>query len=111
MTDGEWVAGLEAGAKLRFLVRLSCELTIVGRDSYEVGGEGLTNPRHLRRINEIQHRVSACLDQLLSGCCPKGFDTSIAEWVLGERDPALNSLLKYGWRQAKLHIEPYLTVN
>ncbi len=34
------------------------ELTIIARDSYEVGGDSLTNPQRMRRINEIQHRVS-----------------------------------------------------
>ena len=47
--------------KEEFLSHLIYELTVLMRDSYEVGGEGLTNPRRARLINEIQHRVSALL--------------------------------------------------
>lgn len=44
-----------------FLAHLIYELTIVMRDSYEVGGDSLANPQRARRINEVQHRVSAFL--------------------------------------------------
>jgi hypothetical protein len=43
--------------KIDFLVQLAHTLTILARDTYEVGGEGLTQPSRLRRINEVQHRV------------------------------------------------------
>ena len=47
--------------KEEFLAHLSYELTIVMRDSYEVGVDSLANPQRARRINEVQHRVSALL--------------------------------------------------
>jgi hypothetical protein len=40
---------------------------IVARESYEVGGDGLTNPQWARRVNEVQHRVSALLWASLRG--------------------------------------------
>jgi hypothetical protein len=43
--------------KTDFLLRLAHEMTILARDTYEVGDVGLTNPSRLRRINEVQHRV------------------------------------------------------
>jgi hypothetical protein len=43
--------------KIDFLVHLAHALTILARDTYEVGGEGLTQPARLRRITEVQHRV------------------------------------------------------
>ncbi len=43
--------------KIDFLVQLAHALTILARDTYEVGGEGLTEPSRLRRLNEVQHRV------------------------------------------------------
>ncbi len=43
--------------KINFLVHLAHALTILARDTYEVGGEGLTQPSRLRRITEVQHRV------------------------------------------------------
>jgi hypothetical protein len=43
--------------KIDFLVHLAHALTILARDTYEVGGEGLTQPARLRRMTEVQHRV------------------------------------------------------
>jgi hypothetical protein len=51
--------------KKEFVALLMYELTLVARDSYEVGQDGLTNPQRVRRINETQHRVSAYLLALL----------------------------------------------
>ena len=51
--------------KKEFLAQLSYELTVVARGCYEVGTENLTDPRSMRRINEVQHRVSAFLWALL----------------------------------------------
>jgi hypothetical protein len=47
--------------KIDFLIRLTHALTILARDTYEVGGEGLTQPSRLRRMNEVQHWVTSCL--------------------------------------------------
>lgn len=68
--EAAWISALPLECQLRFLARLSFGLTVVGRDSYEVGTDDLTHPRQLRRVNEIQHRVAACLSQLLDGTCP-----------------------------------------
>jgi hypothetical protein len=52
--------------KEEFIAHLIHTLTIIARDSYEVGGDGLTNPQRVRRINELQHRVSDFLCASLS---------------------------------------------
>ena len=51
--------------KEEFLAQLIHELSVVARDSYEIGQDGLTNPQRVRRINEVLHRVSAFLCALL----------------------------------------------
>ena len=51
--------------KTDFLARLAHSLTILARDTYEVGRNGLTNPSRLRTLNEVQHRVTAFLLALL----------------------------------------------
>ena len=51
--------------KIAFLIHLAHALTILARDTYEVGGEGLTEPSRLRRITEVQHRVLGCLIALM----------------------------------------------
>lgn len=43
--------------QIDFLLYFAHALTILARDTYEVGTEGVTNPSRLRHINELQHRV------------------------------------------------------
>jgi hypothetical protein len=99
-----WIGSLALDHKLRFLARLSFEITIAGRHSYEAGTDELTNPRQLRRVNEVQHRVTACLSQLLTGTCPDGFEASIVQWVLAAPDPELKHILQWSWIEAKTHV-------
>jgi hypothetical protein len=68
--------------KKEFLAQLMYELTVFARDGYEVGGEGLTDPQRVRRINEIQHCLSAFLGQLLRGDSRRYPDDSIVRIVL-----------------------------
>jgi hypothetical protein len=44
-----------------FLLRFAHAVTILARDTYEVGEKGLTNPSRLRLINEVQHRILSFL--------------------------------------------------
>jgi len=97
--EGQWLASLDARAKARFLATLSYELTIFGRAAYEVGTNGLTRPELLRHINEIQHRVSACLSQLLQGESDESFERSIADWVLDAPDSELNGWTSQAWQR------------
>ncbi len=68
--------------KKEFLAQLMYELTVVARDSYEVGQEGLTDPRRVRVINEVQHCLSAFLRQLLRGDARRYPDDSIVRIVM-----------------------------
>lgn len=77
---------LPVQSRLRFVARLSFELTIAGRSSYEAGTDELARPRQLRLVNEIQHRVISCLSQLVNGNCPDHVLTSMADWVLASQD-------------------------
>jgi hypothetical protein len=99
--EGEWMVGLDAGAKARFLAVLVHELTIAGRGSYIPQGDGLTNPELLRGINEIQHRVSACLSQLLSGDADVSFERSIAGWALTSSNEDVKAHSTTAWKAAK----------
>ena len=100
-----WIRTLTSDHKVRFLARLSFEITVAGRNSYEAGTDELTYPRQLRRINEIQHRVTACLSQLLEGTCSDGFELSIPKWVLTEPDGELKAMLERGWAEAKMRVQ------
>jgi hypothetical protein len=102
--ETEWIASLAPDFAVRFLARLSWEITVAGRNSYEAGSDELTNPRQLRKVNELQHRVAACLSQLLEGRCPDGFVQSIALRVLTTDDNELRHILQWSWIAARKHV-------
>lgn len=56
-----------AQEKTEFLLLLAHALTVLARETYEPGGDGLTEPSRLRRINEVQHRVLSSLIALRRG--------------------------------------------
>ena len=64
MTDDKAVSvfmSFSSEEKKEFLAQLMYELTLIVRDNYETGQDGLCNPQRVRRANEVQHRVSAFL--------------------------------------------------
>jgi len=103
-SEGEWLVSLDEKRKLVFLATLGHELTIAGRNSYTVQEEGLDNPTQLRTINEIQHRVLACLREILTGQPNVEFQGAIAGWVLGQSDTELQGIMLWAWRTAKERI-------
>ena len=56
---------LPPNEQLRVLAGFGHNLTMVARDTHEVGGKGLLLPERLRNINEVQHRVLAHIHALL----------------------------------------------
>lgn len=75
-----------AEEKKEFVAQLMHELTIVARDSYEAGQDGLTNPARVRRVNEVQHRLSAFLGKLLREDPRRYPDETIVRIVLEHPD-------------------------
>ena len=51
--------------KMMILARLSHQITIFARDTYELENEGLSEPEKLRCINEIMHRILGQLNKHL----------------------------------------------
>jgi hypothetical protein len=72
--------------KEEFLAHLMHALTVIARDSYEVGDDGLTNPQRVRRINEVQHRVSAYLYTLLRNDAQRYPDDVLMKIILEHPD-------------------------
>ncbi|XHS77840.1 hypothetical protein ACFJGW_19300 [Burkholderiaceae bacterium UC74_6] len=99
--EGRWLADPPHESKLRFLAVLAREHTIVGRNSYRPQTEELDKPGQLRNVNEVQHRVVACLAQLLNGSCAQSFQESIAGQVLVQSDPELSPLMQFAWWHTK----------
>lgn len=79
-------SGYSLEEKRDFLAGLSHELTIVARDSYEAGGDGLTDPRRMRLINEVQHSLSGFLWALLRGDSQRYPDNVLVGIILEQPD-------------------------
>lgn len=47
-----------------FLIRFAHDLTILGRDCYEIDGTGVDHPKRLRYVNEMQHRIMGAVMEL-----------------------------------------------
>jgi hypothetical protein len=56
---------LSALEQARFLARFMYELTLEGRNFYSSGGEQPIDANKLRFINEVQHRVTRFIEQIL----------------------------------------------
>lgn len=61
----EIFSDLSNNEKAAFLAQLAWELTVAARETYKVGTEDLTNPKLMRLINEIQHRILSQLSAIL----------------------------------------------
>jgi hypothetical protein len=80
---------------------LANNLTVVGRNSYQVQTEDLDQPRQLRRTNEILNRVTSCLRDALIGSESSGFVESMGPLVLEPSDDELLQLTHWAWQDAK----------
>ena len=75
--------------KKEFLAQLMYELTLVARESYKAGGEGLSEPQRVKRVNEVQHRVSAFLLALLRDEPQRYPDDVLVRIILEQPDDAV----------------------
>ena len=99
--QSDWLEALPSEHQILFLTALSHSLSVAGRDSYDPQTEELEHPTHLRRINEIQHRVAACTYELLVNVSTESFRRSIARLVLDQSDQRLLENMQWAWRTAK----------
>jgi hypothetical protein len=99
--EGNWLVSQGERTKAVFLATLMHAITIAGRNSYRPQTEELDKPAQLRKVNEIQHRIAACLRQVLCGQTNESFERSIAAWVLEQQDTELRDLMSYAWYDAK----------
>ncbi len=87
--------------KIDFLIQFAHALTILARDTYEVGTEGLSKPSRLRIINEVQHRVTSFLIALMKNDVKRYPDDTLVRIILEHpEDLALQRQL----REAFTHI-------
>lgn len=82
--------GLSPAAQIETLVRLAHELTILGRDAYEIALPGLRHPHRLRCLNEIQHRITSHVLALLAADPGRYPDEVLVSIILEQDDPELH---------------------
>ena len=90
-----------------FLCHLGHKLTVIARTAYEFQAPGVTNPRLLRDLNEIHHRIYPQVRSLIS----RGesiFDAeSLASWIVGEeRSSELQSACLWAFEQCLSFLMP-----
>lgn len=98
-SDTSLLASLDNGDKLRMLINLACNLTIVARDTYSEAG--VADAGGLRSLDEIQHRVLGKLRSLATDSEAGLPDDALAMMFFTRRDDvALSSLLAYAFERA-----------
>jgi len=99
------IDAMSDGELSTFLAFLGHELTIVARSAYEFQGPGVTDPRLLRDLNEIQHRVFGQL-MALNGLRRSKYmpAASLVSWLLGEdRSARLRFEVEHAFGRALKH--------
>ena len=91
---------LSAAEQSRLLALVGHELTILGRSAYEFQGPGVTDPRLLRDLNEIQHRVHGQIFSLARRGEPDFPADLMASWLFGEGKPHLQTGLALAFQRA-----------
>jgi hypothetical protein len=93
----EFFAGLSDQEKAAFLCRLAFEMTIVARETYEAGSEGLEDPILMRSVNELQHRILSHASSLLRGSMSRSdstdYETVIWQILFDMKDKELKTML------------------
>ena len=101
MTPDEAVvafSSLSASEQLRVLVDYAHGLTVIARDTYVPQTEHVADPRRLRMLNEIQHRVTAQMRRLISGSAERYPDDAVVRIIIGEDDAELLTLFETALR-------------
>jgi len=97
MTPDELVAAfssLSATDQWRVLAEYAHGLTVIARGTYVPQTEDVADPRRLRMLNEVQHRVIGHLQKLISGSAERYSDDAIVRIIIGEDDAELLTLLE-----------------
>ena len=99
------LSGMTDGELSRLLSLLGHELTVIARTAYEFQGPGVTDPRFLRDLNEIQHRVFGQLIAIARGRRADYLPVDVlVSWLLAENKPSRLKLeVSYAFDRALQH--------
>jgi hypothetical protein len=91
-------AELSANEQARFLARFMYELTLEARNFYGKAGEQAIDPLKLRFINEVQHRITRFIEQILIDDPARSSDEVMLKLLLAPRtEKAIESLVRAAW--------------
>ncbi|MEO6393294.1 MAG: hypothetical protein ABIP75_15700 [Pyrinomonadaceae bacterium] len=82
----EVFSGHSPQGKVELLAQFSHELTILAREGYAPGTEELNDPRRLRVLNELQHRITGFLLALLTNDLQRFSDEVLVRMILESGD-------------------------
>jgi hypothetical protein len=84
----------------RFLARFMYELTLEARNFYGAGAEAPIDPMKLRFINEIQHRITRYIEQILIDDPARPPAEQTLRLLLAPRsEKSIEALLIAGWQR------------
>jgi hypothetical protein len=76
---------MSANEQARFLARFMYELTLEARNFYGPGGEQMIDANKLRFVNEIQHRLTRFIEQILIDDPARSADDVMLRLLLAPR--------------------------
>lgn len=86
-------AGLSANEQARFLAHFMYELTLEARSFYAPGGQQNIDPMKLRFINEIQHRITRFIEQILIDDPARSTDSTLRLLLAPRAEKSIEGLL------------------
>ncbi len=87
--------------KSRFLARFMYEMTLEARNFYSSEGEQSIDTQRLRFVNEVQHRVTRFIEQLLSDDPGRPTDDVMIRLLLAPRaEKTIEALVYAAWSRA-----------
>lgn len=86
-------AELTANEQARFMAHFMYELTLEARNFYTPGGQQHIDPMKLRFINEVQHRATRFIEQILIDDPSRCHDSTLRLLLAPRSEKAIESLL------------------
>lgn len=85
---------LSANEQARFMARFMYELTLEARNFYGPGGQQNIDPLKLRFINEVQHRLTRFIEQILIDDPTRSHDATLRLMLAPRSEKAIESLMQ-----------------
>jgi len=100
-TNATAFSALTEQQQILVLSAYAFDLTMVAREGYVAGGDGLSDPQLLRRINEVQHRVTSAILSRLTGDTERYPDEDLIKVIgAGEGGDQVSAWFRSSFRSA-----------